>query len=489
MNTQWKPNIQWRPVLSGLCLFLIIAGCSSEDELRLTSNQNTAQIDGQIELSIPEQLFQTRAINRNNLWAEITVNGETTEWRNGSTFTGEFSVPEGDTLSLTINWYETFENKDKFQLASVTMSDIVITDNRVISITASDYQTQFDDDGDNASNLAERNAGSDPNNVNDFPGFVDTDGDTIGDDVDNCPVNANTDQLDFNNNTIGDVCDDSDQDNVFDAKDNCPNTANTDQADDDNNGIGNVCDIPIENINVRIKSISAENAPVIDGLYDSIWATSTFNDTLGEKLSIDNLMIDQGADRQDGNTEFQWAAMHDDTYLYLFVFGEGGNNQTPFRDSTGSWNDDNINIYLDGDNSKGSSYDGIDDYHLLIPLLSRAAIAADPTTTPPTLAQNGLPLTIFQGQNSATLPEIEFGTCLCSAEQATWEIKIPLAGVNIEINRPFGIDVQLDDDNDGGARDAKWGWFHPSRSSVGDGLTDADFTWTTPSYMGTAVLE
>jgi len=160
---------------------------------------------------------------------------------------------------------------------------------------------------------------------------VDTDGDGIADNVDNCPNTANADQADLDNDGIGDVCDDdadgdnilaaddcndlddqvgvatnwyadadgdgfgdpnttmlaceqpenyvtdnsdcddsnpsinpdgieipndgidqdcdgsdlivdSDGDGVADNEDNCPNTSNADQADLDNDGIGDVCD-------------------------------------------------------------------------------------------------------------------------------------------------------------------------------------------------------------------------------------------------------
>ena len=73
---------------------------------------------------------------------------------------------------------------------------------------------------------------------------------------------------------------------------------------------------------VRIRWVNPTEAPIIDGLYDSIWNNAQFNDVAGEQLSIDNLMINQGAVRPDGNTEFRWFAMHDDTYLYVFVLGE-----------------------------------------------------------------------------------------------------------------------------------------------------------------------
>lgn len=54
---------------------------------------------------------------------------------------------------------------------------------------------------------------------------IDTDGDGIADDIDNCPTIANTDQKDFDSDGQGDACDpDDDNDNFDDEMDMCPNT-------------------------------------------------------------------------------------------------------------------------------------------------------------------------------------------------------------------------------------------------------------------------
>ena len=53
----------------------------------------------------------------------------------------------------------------------------------------------------------------------------DAEGDGVCDDVDNCPLAANSDQADTDADTIGDACD------------NCVTTANADQLDNDADGI------------------------------------------------------------------------------------------------------------------------------------------------------------------------------------------------------------------------------------------------------------
>jgi len=73
--------------------------------------------------------------------------------------------------------------------------------------------------------------------------ITDTDGDAISDSNDNCVNIANLDQLDTDNDGIGDECDDDDDnDGVLDNIDNCPLVANPNQEDLDNDGIGDVCD-------------------------------------------------------------------------------------------------------------------------------------------------------------------------------------------------------------------------------------------------------
>lgn len=230
-------------------------------------------------------------------------------------------------------------------------------------------------------------------------------------------------------------------------------------------------------VNVQIPRIDPSEAPVIDGKYEIAWDQAQFNDTSGELLYIDNLMIDQGADRPNGSTEFRWFAMHDDTFLYIHVFGPKIELATPVRDSTLFWHDDSVDIFLDGDNSKKQEYDGIDDRHILIPLFPNKDDISPVDNT-----------SVFVlGDNSADVTQFDFSTCICIGdEQRGWEIKIRMADFNIVKGRQFGIDIQLGDDIDGGERDAKWGWFHPSR---GTDNIDVDETWRNPSFMGTAIIE
>ncbi|MBT8149703.1 MAG: thrombospondin type 3 repeat-containing protein, partial [Gammaproteobacteria bacterium] len=74
-------------------------------------------------------------------------------------------------------------------------------------------------------------------------GGSDVDADGFQNSLDNCPVNANPDQANMDNDNYGDKCDaDIDGDSFVNDIDNCPLVANTNQADLDNDDIGDACD-------------------------------------------------------------------------------------------------------------------------------------------------------------------------------------------------------------------------------------------------------
>ncbi|HVJ16193.1 MAG TPA: thrombospondin type 3 repeat-containing protein [Polyangiaceae bacterium] len=71
----------------------------------------------------------------------------------------------------------------------------------------------------------------------------DDDGDGVPDDVDNCPTLSGADQSDLDGDGMGDACDsDDDGDAVDDDLDNCPLLPNGGQSDFDLDGLGDACD-------------------------------------------------------------------------------------------------------------------------------------------------------------------------------------------------------------------------------------------------------
>ena len=84
--------------------------------------------------------------------------------------------------------------------------------------------------------------GTDPLDSSDDTTIADADGDGVRDEADNCPANANADQLDQDGDGAGNVCDDDlDGDGIRNAVDNCPSMVNPNQEDLDGNRQGDLC--------------------------------------------------------------------------------------------------------------------------------------------------------------------------------------------------------------------------------------------------------
>ena len=82
------------------------------------------------------------------------------------------------------------------------------------------------------------------------PAIIDGDIDGVSDGEDNCPSDANTDQLDTNDDLEGNACDiDDDGDGWADVDDNCSLVANPQQKDADGDGVGDPCDNCLITIN------------------------------------------------------------------------------------------------------------------------------------------------------------------------------------------------------------------------------------------------
>jgi len=247
---------------------------------------------------------------------------------------------------------------------------------------------------------------------------------------------------------------------------------------------------PTVPVDLVIPRIAPSDAPALDGQNVSFagngfggeWAAATTLDATGSRLFIDRLMVDQGTDEMDGQAFRAWGAMHDGEFLYVVVVVEDDGQR--FRDDTEIllWQDDSLEVYVDGDNSKSLAYGDGNDSARILPLL---AVGTTRTGT-----REG----ILSGYLSVDAPiRIDFATGPGSGprgirrprfEQDVYELRIDLRSAGIEVGRPFGFELQVNDDDDGGPREAKWGWAHPSR----DG-TDTDLTYENPSIMGTALLE
>lgn len=111
-----------------------------------------------------------------------------------------------------------------------------------------DARETLDSDGDGMGN----NADVFPNDATET---LDTDADTIGDNGDNCPTIVNTNQLNTDNDQLGNICDDDDDgDGVNDAEDIFPLDA-TEQVDIDEDGLGDNKDLDLDRTQKNSASI------------------------------------------------------------------------------------------------------------------------------------------------------------------------------------------------------------------------------------------
>ena len=136
--------------------------------------------------------------------------------------------------------------------------------------------------------------------------YLDEDGDGIGDEVDNCPSIANPLQANFDNDTLGDVCDDDDDnDAVLDVDDQCTqgyldwtSTALTDHdgdgcsdatedTDDDNDGVTDSSDLCSKGALSWQSSSSTDYDS--DGCQDATEDLDDDNDRICDATDSDNI--------------------------------------------------------------------------------------------------------------------------------------------------------------------------------------------------------
>jgi len=213
------------------------------------------------------------------------------------------------------------------------------------------------------------------------------------------------------------------ENDVIDANCNCSGTPV-------NTGNNNICKEPV--------------SPTIDGNSND-WSQTNYvigNQIIGNVNSPNDLS---------GHFQIQW----DNNYLYLLVDVQDDNLVS---DSEAAYQDDGIEVYVDGGNEKASTYD-----------------------------QNDHQVTLrYNDNNVYNWSEGQINPSGISFVQAatslgySMEIKIAWSfiGVNPTDGMPVGIDVHINDDDDGGDRDKKIAWY-----------ATIDDSWNNPSLFNTMTLK
>jgi len=207
---------------------------------------------------------------------------------------------------------------------------------------------------------------------------------------------------------------------------------------------------PAQEADVLIRNPDAA-MPIIDGIVDDIWSLST-EQTISTTVS-------GGAPSSALDCSGLWRALWGYDYIYVLVVvkDEALRADTSIANS---WQDDSVEFYIDGDNSKATSVDENDHQY---------AFRWNTEVETPRGFHHG----------EASIVGIEYAV-LTTDNGYLFEIRIPwtsIMGTEPTPGQEIGIEVWINDDDDGGDRDSQIAWF----GTDGNG-------WQNPSLWATGIL-
>jgi len=194
--------------------------------------------------------------------------------------------------------------------------------------------------------------------------------------------------------------------------------------------------------------------PKLDGRIDEVWFFST-------EQSIDTSQVGS-APSSPADGSGTWRALWDWENLYVLVEVNDDSLTADSGGGTNKWNDDSVEIYVDGDNTKASSPDENDHQYTFW--------WGNEVWEEPSALHNGAP----------SIVGVEYAV-VTTADGYLLEVKLPWMSIMGKAATPgqeIGFDVWINDDDDGGDRDSQISWY----STDGNG-------WQDPSVWAVAVLE
>ncbi len=424
-----------------------------------------------VSVSIPAELQNDSSVKQANLSPQIRLsNGAAVNLvkKGDGTWEGTINVAPGRTYIATITWVETIEGQE-IPLASQTQTLEVTAEGTVTRTDSNGYSTDIDSDSDGNSNLAERRSGTNPL-------YADSSSSVNTPDNDGIVIKPET----IPDTTPGTTADPAPE-TTIDPIAQKPLVTTPDTSPE-------ITPDPVAAMaDVIVPRVASSSVPVIDGNGISAlgangeligeWAAAIQVDNSGAALLIDNLQFSQDTDETPGSSRRSWAAMHDGIYLYILVLVDDAGDR--HRDSGSAISeDDSVEIFLDGDNSKSRNYDG-NDFNQLFPLQlpgddgqsTTGSVVGSTLASAPALSIRSA---TGPGNGPASLVTPEAG-------QDVYEIRIGLASAGINIDEPLGFEIIVNDDDGGDESNAQWSWKLPS-GSAGDSHQN-------PSLFGTLVLE
>ena len=492
-------------------LLLTLAGCGGE------------QLATPLSVATPTAIRQLQAVDPTALSATISINGASYNLLPDSesgNWSAVIDVPVSGETEVTITWYEIFGGV-RLQLAQQTQTVDIGSDGGSVNFGDAYVVSGegFDRDNDGFSNLDERNIGTSPIDNGDRPdnasmvlsinlppqvavlrGGVSAAAVRNGVDV---PLVREADTL-YTGRVSGLPTDTSValtvrinsllHDSVVVASASRDISLITGEnsvtimaadfstaADSDADGRTNIEEIrqnrdPLAVADYPIAKTS--NPPLIDGvLDDAVWNQMFLANGAASGRAIDTLVFSEGSGLTTDGLTSEWSAVADGDNLYIAA--RIVDDIVSFDSGMQWWNDDSVEVFLDGDHSRLSSYDGINDLHLTFRIGDEQVFKNQNSIAIPA----GLVYVISQAGFDSDVAGDSFASDL-NADGVTdtgynLELSIPLAELDLVAGQPFGINFEYNDDDDGAGRDSKYAWI---------GETGADIGHIDPRAMGTGEI-